>query len=248
MLRLLTDNEPAIRRSANSRLVVETLLLRWTMLDRLVDLERVLATGGGSGAAPRAPRATPVPGGLVAASSSPPAPPSGPARRVTDRPQVSAVTPEMAAAASTPTPASPSSAAGGAELTGVPFTLEGMRERWTELVALVRGESRFLAEALAGTEVASVAPPLVTVALSEPNPLFLERLERQADTIEAAFSRAVGAPVRLRMGAGPAAAPSDPRTRRISDASIRADRLKGFRAKDPTLDAAADELDLEIVE
>ena len=42
MLRLLTDNETAIRRSANSRLVVETLLLRWAMLDRVVDLEQVL--------------------------------------------------------------------------------------------------------------------------------------------------------------------------------------------------------------
>ncbi|HJP56663.1 MAG TPA: DNA polymerase III subunit gamma/tau, partial [Gemmatimonadales bacterium] len=68
MLRLLTDNEPAMRRSANARLVVETVLLRWTMLDRMVDLERVLATGvGGVSPAPRAPRTTPV-GGVAAAT------------------------------------------------------------------------------------------------------------------------------------------------------------------------------------
>jgi len=42
MLRLLADNETAIRRSGNARLMVETLLLRWAMLDRVVDLQAVL--------------------------------------------------------------------------------------------------------------------------------------------------------------------------------------------------------------
>ena len=228
MLRLLTDNEPAIRRSANSRLVVETLLLRWTMLDRLVDLERVLA--GGSLPSPpggRAPRATPVPGT---------GPATQPARRATDP------IPPAAAPASVAPPTPPSA------IRDVPFTLEGVRERWTDLVARVREQSRFLAEALAGTEVAGVAPPVLTLGFIEPNPLFLERLEQQAAVIEGVIGQAVGGPVRLRIGGTGAAAPPDPRSRRISDASIRADRLKGFRAKDPTLDAAADELDLEIVE
>ncbi|MEO8452245.1 MAG: DNA polymerase III subunit gamma/tau, partial [Gemmatimonadota bacterium] len=48
MLGLLTQAELAIRRSANARLVVETLLLRWTMLDRIVDLEQVLRGEGRS--------------------------------------------------------------------------------------------------------------------------------------------------------------------------------------------------------
>ena len=47
MLRLLADNETAIRRSGNARLVVETLLLRWAMLDRVVDLQAVLDGGTG---------------------------------------------------------------------------------------------------------------------------------------------------------------------------------------------------------
>ena len=58
MLRLLAENEQGIRRSVNPRLVVETLLLRWAMLDRVVDLEEVIkagqrasgAAGQGSGA------------------------------------------------------------------------------------------------------------------------------------------------------------------------------------------------------
>ncbi len=59
MLRLLADSEPAIRRSVNPRLIVETLLLRWTMLDRIVDLAQVLGaapTRGPGGSAPAARR------------------------------------------------------------------------------------------------------------------------------------------------------------------------------------------------
>ena len=53
MLRLLAESETAIRRSANPRLIVETLLLRWTMLDRIVDLAQVLERGSGRSAGRR---------------------------------------------------------------------------------------------------------------------------------------------------------------------------------------------------
>jgi len=46
MLTLLADAETSIRRSANGRLVVETLLLRWALMDRTVDLEEVLRGAG----------------------------------------------------------------------------------------------------------------------------------------------------------------------------------------------------------
>lgn len=53
MLTLLGEAEAAIRRSASARLVVETLLLRWAVMDRVVDLAEVLEgakTEGGKGA------------------------------------------------------------------------------------------------------------------------------------------------------------------------------------------------------
>jgi hypothetical protein len=46
-------------------------------------------------------------------------------------------------------------------------------------------------------------------------------------------------------GGGPAGSEGP---KRMSEASVRADRLKRLRAKDPALDTAADALDLEIVE
>jgi DNA polymerase-3 subunit gamma/tau len=70
MLRLLAENETAVRRSGNARLAVETLLLRWTLMDRTVDLAAVLA-GGAPPTRPAAPRpqpaasATPAPVSVV---------------------------------------------------------------------------------------------------------------------------------------------------------------------------------------
>lgn len=66
MLRLLADSENEIRRGSHPRLTIETLLLRWAMLDRIADLEAVLrgapaTSGPGGSSAPvqadRAPRA-----------------------------------------------------------------------------------------------------------------------------------------------------------------------------------------------
>ncbi len=50
MLKLFAEGEPSIRRSGTPRLVVETMLLRWALMDRTVDLEAVIRGGqGGQG-------------------------------------------------------------------------------------------------------------------------------------------------------------------------------------------------------
>jgi hypothetical protein len=101
---------------------------------------------------------------------------------------------------------------------------------------------------VSSVEPAELVLPWLSVVLREPNPLFAERLEQEAPKLEEILSRSLGQPVRLRVvpPAGPNEAP--PRPQRMSDASIKADRLREFRAKDPTLDTAADALDLEIVD
>jgi DNA polymerase-3 subunit gamma/tau len=237
MLRLLADNEMAIRRNANPRLVVETLLLRWTMLDRIVDLAQVLGggtvgpTGGPSGPGPSrpAPLTRPAPGPRVAAE-----PGRGPAP----------------ASAGSPAPiAPPSPPAPTAVLDRVPAALDAVRIAWPELVAEVRGRSRFLGEALAATTPASLELPWLTVELAEANPLFAERLQAQSRAVEEVLERALGQPARLRVveASGAADTPPPP-PRKLTDASLKADRLRTFRSKDPSLDTAADALDLEIVD
>jgi DNA polymerase-3 subunit gamma/tau len=236
MLRLLTDNETAIRRSTNSRLVVETLLLRWAMLDRIVDLEQVLRGGGaapsGAPAPPARPRPTPE------LNSPPPS-----ERRAAER-----ETPLAPAAQETPRPASSGAPPAGPSAS-IPFALDAVQEAWPAVIAAVRAESRFLGEALAATKPTAVAPPDLRVAMAEPNPLLHERLEQQAGTVERIVSARVGAPVRLRIAVGePVDAERESPASRMSESGIRAARLKGLRERDRALDAAADELDLEIVE
>jgi DNA polymerase-3 subunit gamma/tau len=243
MLRLLTDSEAAVRRSGNPRLVVETLLLRWAMMDRTVDLEAVLAgaapaPGSGSPAMPPAGARRPTPGRA-------PLPPSPSADPSPGR-QASTASPVAGAAGAVPSSGVGAAApAAPAPLGGPPAALP---ELWPDIVAEVRTRSRFLGEALAATTPGSLRDGVLEVVLAEPNPLFSERLQAEARSVEEVIRRVGGQTVRLRVteqaveGAAPA------RPRQLTDAALKADRLRGFRAKDPSLDTAADALDLEIVD
>ncbi|HYC31137.1 MAG TPA: DNA polymerase III subunit gamma/tau, partial [Gemmatimonadales bacterium] len=97
MLKLLTETEASIRRSGNPRLVVETLLLRWAMMDRTVDLQQVL---GGAAAAPSMPGPAPV---------APPAAPRRPAGPSAAGPRPAGGTPSATGSrgAAGPYPAAP---------------------------------------------------------------------------------------------------------------------------------------------
>ena len=83
--------------------------------------------------------------------------------------------------------------------------------------------------------------------LAEPNPLFAERLQTEARAVEDVLRRLSGQTVRLRVTER-ASEGAPVRPRQLTEASLKADRLRGFRAKDPSLDTAADALDLEIVD
>lgn len=236
MLKLLGESEAMVRRSANPRLTVETLLLRWTLMDRTVDLEAVLA--GGSGAArsgesgPMTRASAPVP----PATASPPAP--------------STVAPSIrrsaeSAAADAPAPAAPATR----QPLKAEFTLDGLLRAWPDLVIAAREQSRFLGEALAAAQPRAVAPPSLTLVVPDGNPMHLEALDRQRDAVERLLSQAVGGPVTLSVAEPGGASGAPPaRTRRLSEAESRAERLRLLRSRDPALEAAAETLDLEVLE
>jgi DNA polymerase III subunit gamma/tau len=235
MLRLLADHETGIRRSVSPRLVVETMLLRWAMMDRTVDLEEVIKAGQrGSGAGTSAPtRSVPVPK-VDPAQTEPPG--RGPSTQGIPAPQTAP--PPTHPQAGTRPAAPPDS-----------VSLDAISAAWPAMVMAVRAQSRFLGEAFAATEPAGLELPWLTVMMREPNPLFAERLLQEAGKVEEVLSRSLGQPVRLRVtgaeapqGAGPG------KPKRMSEASLKAERLREFRSKDPALDTAADALDLEIVD
>jgi len=218
MLRLLAENEIGIRRSVNPRLAVESLLLRWTMLDRIVDLEQVISAGR---------RGSKSPSERPTNSVEPPAP-----RERSAPPAASLATNRPVA----PPPRGPAS-------------LEAIRAAWPAVIAALRTDSRFLGEALAATQPNSLELPWLTVVMGESNALFADRLQEQASKVEEVLSRSLGEPVRLRVTHGEAAGIGDPaKPRRMSDSSLKAERLREFRSQDPALDTAADALDLEIVD
>jgi DNA polymerase III subunit gamma/tau len=215
MLRLLAEDENNIRRSVNPRLAVETLLLRWSLMDRVVDLEKVLQAGRrGGGAVGQAPTAS-------AAAPGPPAESAVPSRGPAAPPPTAKLAP----------------------------SIEAIRAGWPAIIVAARVQSRFLGELLAAVEPVDLVLPYLNVALREPNQLFAERLEQEASKVEEILTRSLGQPIRLRLVASSdqTEAPQA-RPRRMSDSSIKADRLREFRAKDPALDTAADALDLEIVD
>jgi DNA polymerase III subunit gamma/tau len=230
MLKLLAESEASLRRSANARLVAETLLLRWVMLDRLVDLQAVLE--GGAPSAPATPRA-PAP------RPSPPAAPSPSRGPAPSAPSVAAPVPPE------PTAPTPSPAA----LRGLAFTREALQGVWADIVAEARAEGPFLGQALAACELGDVAAPVIALRLADTDPGMALTLERQKERLAGLLGRMVGTPVDLRLEGGDFQAPAaKARPQRLSDQTLRADRLKGLRARDPALDAAADALDLEIVD
>ncbi|MEZ4457465.1 MAG: DNA polymerase III subunit gamma/tau [Gemmatimonadales bacterium] len=225
MLGLLSQAELAVRRSANPRLVVETLLLRWALMDRTVDLESALA--GVSAAPERAPTAAPA------------RPPAGraapPSRAEPDR-------------APSPRPAAPEPAPAGPLLTGE-LELEGLRRVWPDVVARARSRSPLL-----GTVVESLTPVAATddsVTLSvggEDVAHMLEGAQRQQRAIAELLAGATGKRLAVHFGEEPRGEVRRERPKRLSEKDLKEEKLRELRTRDAALDAAADALDLEIVD
>ncbi len=105
-----------------------------------------------------------------------------------------------------------------------------------------------LGSLLAEAEVTAVDGRVVT--LRPGNVGHAEGLERQRDTIAQSLGRYVAEAPRVKVAAPDSGGtPSPPeRPERMTEDRANAERLKTLRAKDPTLSAAVDALDLELLE
>ncbi|HLQ59220.1 MAG TPA: DNA polymerase III subunit gamma/tau [Gemmatimonadales bacterium] len=206
LLTILSDSEERLSRSANQRLLVEVLLLRWAMLDRTVELSEVIdALREGKGDAGRG----------KGTSSAPASAPS----------------------AAAPVPLHPSSIPGKK----LEPTLENVRSVWSRVVADTRGKTPLLGSLLAEAEVVVVDGRIVT--LRPGHAVHAEGLERQRETIAQALGLYISEAPRVTIAAGGGRG-----SERITPEGASAERLKSLRAKDPTLSAAVDALDLELLE
>ncbi len=80
------------------------------------------------------------------------------------------------------------------------------------------------------------------------NAVHAEGLERQREVIAQALGVYVSEAPRVQIAAGGAGGGGKGGSERITPQGANAERLKSLRAKDPTLSAAVDALDLELLE
>lgn len=235
MLNALGELEPRFRKSGQQQLLLETLLVRLALMDRTLALEEVLRGIGGGGGSGGVPRETPVPAPRSAATVPAPRSSAAPPRAelsVEHRMGVSDHAERATRIATLPR-----------------VDANTLAERWDDVVARVRAQGRaLLAAALAESAPAAVsAQGVITLRLDEPDEIRSQALEsgksETLDAIRSLFSGAERIVVQESPNAKSAAAP-----KRITDESVRADRVSALRKKDPTLGAAVDALDLDLIE
>jgi DNA polymerase-3 subunit gamma/tau len=226
----------SLRRSANPRVLVEMLLLRLSYLDHTVDLEELLRAMGGAprggepGGADRGPpRGGPrgTGAGQEAEASLGLSPPRS---RTAEGSARSAATADPAGLEAS-SPASPGPSGSAAEA-------------WTRWLDGGRGIPPGLSAFLHSAEVheredgaLEVCPP--------PGPA-LERLTEAAtlDAIREGIAPYLGRPPAVIVTVPPVDAPD----RRIGREEVRADTLRALYRKEPRLERAVEELDLELMD
>jgi hypothetical protein len=192
-------------------------------MDRTVNLEAVLKTGGG-----RADGTT--------------------ERRTEVSPKPVAPTVREQSAGSSLRPATPSVIPSVRPPVQAPeFTLAGIQAIWPEVVEAGRAESRFLADALAACSIVRADAGSLVVRLPAEQSHMLQPIERGRRAVEAFLQVRLGVPVTLTVETNGVQAAGE-KPRRMSEASLKSERLRGLRGADPALDTAVDELDLEIVD
>jgi DNA polymerase-3 subunit gamma/tau len=246
MLTMLVELEPHFRRSTQQQLLFETLLVRFALLDRTIDLEAVLkgvvadpggAPSGAGGASPSRPtpgrsavREEPSRPASTPPRDAPPrlrdsAPPAPTAPRVVAEPRAVAAPADVAA----PSPA-------------IAVEINRLAEFWDEIVDAVRRSGRgTLASILDhATPQAVSGAGVVTIAVD--TEAHGDVLTQGAEHVLAALGGRFTGVTRVVVQAQQAA----PRER-LTEENVLARRVEQLRKRDPVLDAAIDALDLRLL-
>ncbi len=233
MLRLLQEAETSIRRSPNARLYVETMLLQWALLDRTVEIADLLAALKGRGSAP--------------GSSRRPRPePSAPPRRSANRPEGRRVLAQQVEPAREPAAPPPPAQPVLPVPEGGP-TLEWLASQWDGFVDGVGKKNPLVRELLSRARPVRVAEGEVGLEVGGDMPL--EGLQRNKSVVGKALSQFVGRPTRAVFTTAESAVDTPPpEAKRQTVEGDREARMRNYRAQDPTLDAVAEALDLELLE
>jgi DNA polymerase-3 subunit gamma/tau len=254
MLQVIAELEPRFRKSGQQQLLVETLLVRFALLDRAVDLEDVLRSFGGSSPAPSSPRrdsggGSSERGGASSAGSFSRSEPRLTSRAENAGPRAESTGPRIEA--SSPSAARQSSAQPA--LVEPPRSLESLDlnkvvGKWDVLVERMRsGGKPMLATALEHSSAVAVSGlGVVTIELDEPNDIYAHAITSARADIAAALREWFAGADRVELRRDDARAAAPPK--RLTDEMIRAERIAALKKRDPILSAAIDALDLEVAD
>ena len=241
ILRSLEESEEAVRRGGNPRLVLETLVARWTLMDRTVDIAALLRGERGEAREERGE------GAVRGRASVPPAPPAGRAHE-----------PRVVPASGTSGPLTLDSARAA-----WPAILDALRADRKMMVAGSLQEAEVAAVAGSTIQLRPLtANPLVAETIEGKRAIIEAAAARVlgariqiAPYDDAPAPPPPGDEPVVEAGASPVAedAPSAPapaarKVQRVTAAGARAERAKALRGKDPALDSAMDALDLELLD
>jgi len=234
MLSMIGEMEIRFKRSSQQQLLIETLLVRFALLDRTVSLEDVLKAIGDDGGGSPSGGPRPEGGGESARSAgsgrAPVAPMKAPASGASVHKLLArdVVAPSKASRVAPDLPA----------ITG----------RWDDLVAKMRASGKaLLAAALAASSPHAITKGGdLTIKLDEPNDFHARAIEQDSVAVLGTLREWFNGIERLVLHRD--APRADEKPKRVTDEMVKAERLNGLRRKDPALDAAIDVLDLEIAE
>ncbi len=264
MLHALLEMEPVYRRSGQPQLLLESLLVRFALIDRTVELEEVIK-GFGASASEEPPvrrvahdtrgasahALPPMPPAAVAPALAPAvAAPVAPRRSATQQVAESAAAAQLAEQRT-----APRGAAAGAR-GGTPPSVDQLKAQWGRVGDAIKSAGRgMLAQAVAR---------LVPTAVSTHGSVSLsydpadDTFARAADgarpdvlaALQACFDGITGVTVVSQVHAGEQAASRVARdtTVRLTAQDVQQQRTEQLSSKDPVLEAAVRALDLELLD
>jgi DNA polymerase-3 subunit gamma/tau len=271
MLHALLELEPMYRRSGQPQLLLETLLVRFALMDRTIELEEVLKGFGGGGHDDPPPRRVAHEPRVASAHALPPSPPPAVAGAASSAhaipappmpqvaiPQVAiprTATQQVAEAAAAAQLAPPRAAP--AEAPGAPPSVEQVQKRWNRVVEAIQSRGRgMLAQAVQRMQPVSVdGNGVLTVAYEVTDDTFAQAVDgARHDVVQAMQEvlrgvtglrvQAAGAVASAQGAAGTSARP----TKRLTAHDVQKQRTSHLAAKDPLLEAAVQALDLELMD
>lgn len=274
MLHALLDLEPMYRKSGQPQLLLETLLVRFALLDRTVELEEVLkGFGAGGGHEDPPPRRVAHESRVASAHALPPSPPPAvaqalpnsaplsapaaftpplPSRTATQQAAAQAAAQQIAAATA---PAAHPSAPEARRHGAAPPTLEQVNAAWSRVAEALRAGGRgMVAESVQRLAPLQVSPEgVLALGYSPSDDTFAMAVERARADVIAVLQDTLPGITTFSMRASTSAAATGPAavhstTKRLTAHDVQQQRTEQIAAKDPLLEAAVRVLDLELLD